>query len=397
MDEEANSKPGGLQVCSIYLGVLTFGLVWCALLSTSAAGIQTCKELHEPIDLALLQALAMRKDKEYYHNCADCNLKEFWKRNLTMGTWSMAGVLGEHRTLATQAGAQVVAAFACIVTAVIPAAYAVSFTPEICQKDFGIKGTLSNLCQDTSTARGRIFSVMLSVGSVLMMLSGYTLYIYMNRMPRAKMLQLENEHHENLELTLWLTIPHICMLFTALLPSVSDTSGQNVLLYRIHNAVAPLSLLLLGLMETHQLLYAEYAFQYFFCEEAPWIFGPLTFYQRLRVTVLCFGWLAGFSFVGVQGYMMFVRKSWCLALSSFFCEITALFLVYLLPVLQVLQMFDNLTGASPISESLDLERFLVDMQGTTTMHPSIWLPAQRPLTLAQRPLMRRVGQLIPDG
>lgn len=127
-------------------------------------------------------------------------------------------------------------------------------------------------------------------------------------------------------------------MLTAAIPSLSGVDGYKLVLTGVHNVCAPLSMLFCMLMETIQLGFGEHVFSHFFSSEpimqGRLNLGPLTGFQRIRVVVLLFAWIAGCIFVSVQGYLAFVpNRRYSLALVSYYGEVLGLTLAFALPAM----------------------------------------------------------------
>ena len=82
-------------------------------------------------------------------------------------------------------------------------------------------------------------------------------------------------------------------MLTAVIPSVSAAKGYESVLTGVHNVSAPISALIMLIMETVQLTVGEHDFGHVLTQDnATVAFGPLTQLQRLRVVVLCMAWVA---------------------------------------------------------------------------------------------------------
>merc|ERR1712187_402250 len=97
--------------------------------------------------------------------------------------------------------------------------------------------------------------------------------------------------------------PQVGLMFTAAIPSLSNTRGYRLALTIVHNVAAPLAVAFMLIMETVQLAYGELAFEHFFDNNGlPWWSGPLSNLQRHRVVVVIYAWLSISVFFGVQVY-----------------------------------------------------------------------------------------------
>lgn len=135
--------------------------------------------------------------------------------------------------------------------------------------------------------------------------------------------------------SVWVVVPSVGFMTTAVIPSVTAGSGYERVLSAVHNLAAPLSMLFCMLMETIQLSLGEQAFAHIFTtEDATHRYGALSRMQRIRVVTIIVAWCFGATFVAVQGYLFFrVNKSFTVALTSYISEIFGLSLAFLMPAL----------------------------------------------------------------
>merc|ERR1712078_55706 len=105
--------------------------------------------------------------------------------------------------------------------------------------------------------------------------SMYTYWIYRDWLPWKDIRNNPFTHNaifqpqlERFWRTCWAIMPHMGLMFTAAVPSLSVTSGYNMVLTLVHNLSAPLSLGYLIIMETIQLNFGERAFELFFSDES---------------------------------------------------------------------------------------------------------------------------------
>jgi len=188
------------------------------------------------------------------------------------------------------------------------------------------------------------------MGALMLMFSMYTLYIYPNWMPMFSSVDDDviflygsgfQSYSERGWKIAWAIFPNLALMYTALLPSLSNTEGTNMAMVLVHNITAPLGVGFGVIMQTFQLSWGENAFAYFFCSEnASWL-GPLNIFQRIRVMVVCNCWVAVVVFLSLQVYFgigdafgIKIKTNYRLALVSFFSEITVLFCVFGLPAIQ---------------------------------------------------------------
>ena len=150
-------------------------------------------------------------------------------------------------------------------------------------------------------------------------------------------------------------------MLTAVIPSLSSAKDDEAVLTGVHNVSAPLSALIMLIMETLQLTYGEHAFGCVLDQtNATAAFGPLTTLQKFRVVVLCLAWCAVAVFFPTQGYLMlgprlfaaryparFPNRSLAIALLSYGGELFAMLLAALLPALAGIDMVTDAFSAGP--------------------------------------------------
>eukprot|EP00927_Polykrikos_kofoidii_P067068 TRINITY_DN6259_c0_g1_i4.p1 TRINITY_DN6259_c0_g1~~TRINITY_DN6259_c0_g1_i4.p1 ORF type:complete len:396 (-),score=33.66 TRINITY_DN6259_c0_g1_i4:102-1253(-) len=324
--------PRGRYVCSIYLGVVSVASILGVCIVRQARGVRACENAVPPLIIPDNPRFHL-KDSEVY-------------QTLSPGGYGIAMSFGQERNDALKASALVVLAFisACLCT--VTAAYVVTFNSSDVQEDFEIKATLSNTCQDVTTPRGRMFAVMLFVACIFSSLSMYTLCIYSRWFPWLEAAALrDNVFQSRVESNwriVWAIVPNIGLMYTALLPSLSNNEHTNIALSLVHNIAAPLAVAFACIMETVQLAWGENAIGYFFCgEEDASLIGPLHWSQRGRVVILFYVWSACLLFLSIQVYLgvgsvlgVRIKTSYSPALVSFYSEITTLILIFLLPAIQ---------------------------------------------------------------
>eukprot|EP00927_Polykrikos_kofoidii_P067071 TRINITY_DN6259_c0_g1_i7.p1 TRINITY_DN6259_c0_g1~~TRINITY_DN6259_c0_g1_i7.p1 ORF type:complete len:401 (-),score=35.55 TRINITY_DN6259_c0_g1_i7:22-1188(-) len=356
--------PRGRYVCSIYLGVVSVASILGVCIVRQARGMRACESV-------VIPSLITIPDNPRFH-LKDSALYQ----TLSPGGYGIAMSFGQERNDALKASALVVLAFisACLCT--VTAAYVVTFNSSDVQEDFEIKATLSNTCQDVTTPRGRMFAVMLFVACIFSSLSMYTLCIYTRWFPWLEAAVLENKVFESRAESnwriVWAIVPNIGLMYTALLPSLSNNEHTNIALSLVHNIAAPLAVAFACIMETVQLAWGENAIRYFFCgEEMASLIGPLHWSQRGRVVILFYVWSACLLFLSIQVYLgvgsvlgVRIKTSYSPALVSFYSEITALMLIFLLPAFQGLVVNDILQ-MSVIKWASDAEAFITHMNNGT--------------------------------
>jgi len=241
----------------------------------------------------------------------------------------------------------VIIAFGAVIMSALTSSMVATYKPELLPPDFEMKGTLSNVSQDISTPHGRMFTVSLFTASLLMLISRYTFWLYRPWYPELNLATnpfMRNTLAPRIERrwrSAWGNLPNVGFMFTAALPSLSDNSGFWCVLTMVHNVAAPLSMLFAVAMETVQLNYGENAFASFFTEEpANPVYGPLTNFQRMRVVVCVYTWIAGTIFLGCQVYLgigdvlgVKIKTGYNLALLSFYGEVFGMCLAFSLPAI----------------------------------------------------------------
>eukprot|EP00927_Polykrikos_kofoidii_P074280 TRINITY_DN7026_c0_g1_i1.p1 TRINITY_DN7026_c0_g1~~TRINITY_DN7026_c0_g1_i1.p1 ORF type:complete len:431 (+),score=16.95 TRINITY_DN7026_c0_g1_i1:56-1294(+) len=238
-----------------------------------------------------------------------------------------------------------------VILSLVTATVVVTFVPHKVPDDFESNPTVGNVCQDVYKPAGRMFSVLLFIAGSVSMASKYTLHIYPNWCPLATrstfyLTALQNHYERQMRLA-WVTFPNIGLMYSAALPSLSNRMGTNVIMAMVHNIAGPASLCFILVMETWQLSYGENAFSYFSCDEVCACYsGKITPVQRLRVFVVCCTWFAALSWCTIQAYLISdklfklpVRRSYGLALVSFYSEIAVFALVFALPAIQACGLF----------------------------------------------------------
>mmetsp|Transcript_11513 Transcript_11513/g.20375 ORF Transcript_11513/g.20375 Transcript_11513/m.20375 type:complete len:387 (+) Transcript_11513:71-1231(+) len=266
---------------------------------------------------------------------------------------SLSAIDARERDKVLEAVNLVVIAFGATVLASITSALVATYKPEMLPPDFQTKGTLSNVSQDISTPHGRMFTVSLFTAALLMLMSRYTYWLYRPWYPELDLATnpfMRNSLGPRAERrwrSAWANLPNVGFMFTAALPSLSDNSGFWCVLTMVHNVAAPLSMAFAVVMETVQLNYGENAFKSFFTEEsATPYYGPLSNFQRLRVVVCLYTWVAGLVFLGLQVYFgigdvlgVKIKKSYNLALMSFYGEVFGMCLAFSLPALSACEQW----------------------------------------------------------
>eukprot|EP00931_Biecheleriopsis_adriatica_P040721 TRINITY_DN2332_c0_g1_i2.p1 TRINITY_DN2332_c0_g1~~TRINITY_DN2332_c0_g1_i2.p1 ORF type:complete len:387 (-),score=65.09 TRINITY_DN2332_c0_g1_i2:73-1233(-) len=262
-----------------------------------------------------------------------------------LGAASITTLIGIGRQQKLQSSILVVVAFSLIGAGTLTATFIASLDQKNLPKDFRQKGTISNVTQEVSKPEGRLWTTSLGFGSVMMIISMYTFWIYRSWAPWVDLnlnplvQPFYQPVAERRLRAAWGTIPYVGFILTAMLPSLSDIEGYNIVLTGVHNVCAPLSMLFCMVMETVQLGFGEHAFEYFWSHEPTPLYGPLTPFQRWRAIACLEAWTAGIIFVSVQGFLAFVpnRRYW-LALVSFYGEVIGLSLAFMLPAISGMEI-----------------------------------------------------------
>ncbi len=143
--------------------------------------------------------------------------------------------------------------------------------------------------------------------------------------------------------TVWVVAPATGFIVTGLIPAISDLDGNNglnIVMAVVHALSAPVSMLMLMVMETVQLSFGE---DVLFNPtgrprgKAAQLFGrEFTRGQIVRKWVCIFAWLSGVIFIGCQGYLVLVNpknENKALGLLSFFTEVFGILGAFVLPAL----------------------------------------------------------------
>lgn len=213
------------------------------------------------------------------------------------------------------------------------------------------------MSQDVSTPHGRMFTVSLFTASLLSLISMYTTTLYRPWSPGLSV--AENPFFkvafaprwERRWRLAWVIIPNVGFMFTAAIPSMSGDKMHDaweVVLTATHNLFAPLSMAFAVVMETVQLSYGENAFHAFWTSDnSTDFYGPLSNCQRLRVITCVYAWLSAGVFLGIQSYLgmetvlgLKIRKSYRLALISFYGEVLGMIFAFALPALQAIEVLN---------------------------------------------------------
>ena len=220
---------------------------------------------------------------------------------------SLALIIGFGQQQIVQSSVLVDIAFGLVFCGTLTATVIATLEPDAgsVPKDFLQKATLSNMAQDMTQPQGRLWSTALGLASVLSVVSMYTFWLYRSWQPfvgdnnplHSPVLQSSLERRLRIA---WALAPNVGFVLAAMVPSLSDVAGYEIVLTAVHNVSAPLSMLFLMVMETIQLGYGENAFAYFFSQDATPLYGPLTKYQRMRVCLLVEAWISGTIFVAVS-------------------------------------------------------------------------------------------------
>jgi len=276
-------------------------------------------------------------------------------------TAALGGLIGLDRQYKLQASIFALVSFFCVVCAVLTSSVVVLHDPDLVPGDFHEKGTLSNVSQDVREPHGRLFSVALFTSGMLMVSSMYTFWLYrpwaptynplLNPLDQA-IFEGKVEHYYR---ALWVILPNVGFMFTAAIPSLSDSGGYKFALMLTHNLCAPIAMAFNIIMESIQLNYGENAFAYFFSDQPTPVYGVLTRFQRARVVVVSMAWVAVLIFLSLQTYLgtgsmlgKKIKTSYDLALASFFAEVFCMVLVAALPALAGLGTQFDVMGLPPV-------------------------------------------------
>eukprot|EP00931_Biecheleriopsis_adriatica_P109802 TRINITY_DN8405_c0_g1_i1.p1 TRINITY_DN8405_c0_g1~~TRINITY_DN8405_c0_g1_i1.p1 ORF type:complete len:408 (-),score=62.46 TRINITY_DN8405_c0_g1_i1:114-1337(-) len=266
-----------------------------------------------------------------------------------LGAAAIATLLGIKRQEQLQASILVCVSFLLIFAGTLTATFISTLDQKSLPEDFRQKGTISNVTQNVLRPEGRLWTTSLGFGSVLLIISMYTFWIYRSWEPWVNLKDnpmVEPAFQSSLERGLrcaWVIVPYVGFIVTAMAPSLSlDKESGNkydIVLTAVHNVCAPLSMLFCMVMETVQLIFGEHVFRYFFTHEPSPLYGPLTPFQRWRAITLVEAWIAGIVFVSVQGYLAFVPNNrYWIALVSYYGEVIGLLLAFLLPAISGMEI-----------------------------------------------------------
>ncbi|CAE7485668.1 BFAR [Symbiodinium necroappetens] len=242
--------------------------------------------------------------------------KPFGKPTDPVADTSLALLIGFSKQQVVQSSVLVDIAFGLVLSGTLTATVLATLEPDAqsVPRDFLQKATLSNMTQDMTQPQGRLWSTALGLASVLSVISMYTFWLYRSWAPYVDndnpihSIVLETALERRLRIA-WALVPQVGFVLAAMVPSLSDVAGYEVVLTAVHNVSAPFAMLFLMIMETIQLGFGENAFQYFFTDEATPVHGPLTKYQRMRVCLLIEAWIAGLIFIGVHSRSALVETA----------------------------------------------------------------------------------------
>ena len=308
----------------------------------------------------------------------------------------LAFLIGLNRVLVSTAAMMCILCFAVVVGGVTTATYvAASCDMTRLPYDFLQKGTVSNVAQDVATPKGRLWTAALSIASLLHLASSYTFWLYrpwlsaINPNENRLAVNVLVPVYEKTFRALWLVVPPVGFLMTAVIPSVSGGTGQTRILSMIHNVCAPLAMMFMVVMETIQLSpLGENAFSSVLVSlPVPAVFanitgveyyssyGPLTRCQRLRVVICCLAWIFGFVFIVVQGFLNFVtNKRFSVALTSYAGECFGLCLAFMLPALAGVDMLVEGVAFAPSEwiEGSQLAETIIFLCRNESTHQTTW-------------------------
>lgn len=284
-------------------------------------------------------------------------LNQTQRQLITEPQVALSSLIALQRSTQLQSCLFCMIAFGAVVLSTLTSAAVATLDSKKVPDDFESKGTLSNVSQDVATPHGRMFTVSLFTASLLSLISMYTTTLYR---PWSPEILLEDNpffkvafapRRERRWRLAWVIIPNVGFMFTAAIPSLSGDKMHDaweVVLTATHNLFAPLSMAFAVVMETVQLSYGENAFHAFwYSGDSTDFYGPLSNCQRLRVIVCLYAWLSATVFLGIQSYLgmetvlgLKIRKSYRLALISFYGEVLGMIFAFALPALQAIEVLN---------------------------------------------------------
>lgn len=285
-------------------------------------------------------------------------LNQTQKELITEPQVTLSSLIALQRSTQLQSCLFCIISCGAVILSTMTSAAVATLDPKKVPDDFESKGTLSNVSQDVATPHGRMFTVSLFTASLLSLISMYTTTLYRPWSPaliigdNPFMKVAFAPRWERRWRLAWVIIPNVGFMFTAAIPSMSGDkmhdAWENVLT-ATHNLFAPLSMAFAVVMETVQLSYGENAFYSFWNSghESTDFYGPLSNCQRLRVIVCIYAWASAGVFLGIQTYLgmetvvgLKIRKSYRLALISFYGEVLGMIFAFALPALQAIEVLD---------------------------------------------------------
>jgi len=291
--------------------------------------------------------------QNFFLNETDCCIGSKPEPKLTPGGLGLGTMLGMQRQWQLQSSIFTILALLCVVGSAVTSSLVVTRTQEA-PLDFVSKGTLSNVSQNTATPHGRLFAVSLFTAGLLQIFSMYSFWLYRSWIPRVDLqadpfippIPFFADNTERCLRTVWVILPQVGFMLTASIPSLSENARTYELALTLtHNIVAPLSMAFMLIMETFQLAYGEEAFQNFFnTKQFTLVYGPLTKFQRSRVIIVIYTWIAVCIFLSVQIYLglaylgIRINPTHPKALVSYFSEVTALILAFALPAVAAMEI-----------------------------------------------------------
>jgi len=301
-----------------------------------------------------------------------------WPEDITTDKLQFATIAGISDEFVLRASNCTHFAFLAAILSTVTSSAVATFMPKYLPADFNEKGTLSNVSQRIETAWGRMFTVTLFTAAICLMFSNYTFWVYR---PWSPMLDLRKNPivKSNLAPALersfrsyWAVVPNIGFMIAAAVPSFSVNRDLECVLTAVHNVAAPVSMAFAVVMETVQLSYGENAFASFFSSEpATPIYGPLDNFQRLRVVLCTYAWIAGIIFLSIQVYLglktvlgLKIPTSYGLALTSFYCEVIGMCLAFALPLVASYEATqDFFDRGSPMEAAEVIMKFMREHHG----------------------------------
>ncbi len=177
-----------------------------------------------------------------------------WNDDTTFVTFSTT--IGVNRQFKLQAAILSITAFVLLLGGTAVASVIALSHKAYVPEDFMQKGTLSNLSQDQTSPHGRLWTTALVISSILLLTSMYPFWLYRSWVPWINPHENPLVHAcfqskpERILRTLWVVLPSVGFILTAIIPALSGVEGFYLVLTAVHNVAAPISMLCCMVMET---------------------------------------------------------------------------------------------------------------------------------------------------